>query len=88
MDVYVTIDRLVLDGLTLAPGDREVLGAALEAELTRLLSAGGLDAAWSAGAATPRISLAAPALAGSPAIMGTSIAQTVYGSLGPAGGER
>jgi hypothetical protein len=88
LDIRVTIDRLVLEGVTLAPGGREALGAALEAELGRLLAVGGLAEAWQAGAAVPRLTAGPVSLAGSPADLGAGIARAVYDGLGPAGGAR
>jgi hypothetical protein len=41
MNLTVHIERLVLDGVAVAPADRPLLQAALEAELGRLLAAGG-----------------------------------------------
>ena len=88
MDIRVRIDRLVLEDVTLPLGGRTALGAALEAELGRLLAEGGLAKAWQAGAAVPRLAARPVLLASSPAKLGTGIARTVYGGLGPAGGNR
>jgi hypothetical protein len=88
LDIHVRIDRLVLEGVTLPPGGGVALGAALEAELGRLLAVDGLAEAWQAGAAVPRLAAASVSLAGGPADLGVGIARSVYGGLGPAGGER
>ena len=53
MDIHVRIDRLVLEGVTLPAGGGAAVGAALEAELGRLLAEGGLGEAWQAGDAMP-----------------------------------
>ena len=53
MDIHLHIDRVVLEDVTLPPGGRAALGTALEAELGRLLAAGGLAEGWQAGAALP-----------------------------------
>ena len=84
MNVNLHIERLVLDGVEIAPGRQRVLQAAVEAELTRLLTEGGVDAAIAAGGATPR-------LAGNPIQLqlvnttwelGKRIASAVYGGIG------
>ncbi len=81
-DLSLTIDRLILEGLPLAPGEERLLRAALETELARLLAEGGLPAAWQAGGAVP--SLSAPALdaIGGTAELGRAVARSVYSSLG------
>ena len=84
MDIHLRIDRLVLEGVTLPPGGRAALGAALEAELGRLLAAGGLAEGWQAGAAMPRLAAGPVSLAGNPENLGTGIARAVYSGLGPA----
>lgn len=43
MNVRLHIERLVLDGIPVAPDQRPHLQAAIEQELTRLLSAGGSE---------------------------------------------
>lgn len=43
MNINLHIERLVLDGISLPPGDRPLLQAAMEAELTRLLASSGLS---------------------------------------------
>ena len=84
MDIHVRIDRLVLDGVTLPAGGGAAVGAALEAELGRLLAEGGLAEAWQASAAVPRLAAGPVSLAGSPENLGAGIARAVYGGLGPA----
>ena len=51
MNIEVHIERLVLDGLAVEWRDRPQLQAAVEAELTRLLSAGELRSEFLSGAA-------------------------------------
>ena len=55
MRVVVHIERLVLEGLDLSPRQRLQLGAALSAELSRLIEAGGLHGELRAGLAMPRL---------------------------------
>lgn len=47
------IEELVLDGFP--PGDRHRIGAALERELTRLLTERGAPAGWAGGGEVPRL---------------------------------
>jgi hypothetical protein len=84
MNVVVHIDRLVLDGVALEPGQQHLLQAAVQAELARLLAAGALAPELAAGMAVPRVAgapLALPAGAQS-AAAGRSIAASVYGAIG------
>ena len=84
MNITVQIEQLIVEGLDLPQRQRGVLQAALEAELGRLLAQGGLNNSLAHGGAMPR--LTAPAIQHStnadPTVLGTSIAQAVYGSIG------
>jgi hypothetical protein len=86
MIVHLHIERLVLDSLMLAPGQQRLLQLAVQAELTRLLGAGGLRPELMEGAAAA--SLAGPALtlsSGSGTLeAGGKIAASVYASVGKA----
>ena len=84
MHITVRIERLVLDGLPIAPGQASLVQAAVEAELGRLLAAGALDARLLAGGAQPVLAADAFQLsgAGDPAALGAQIAQAVYGTIG------
>jgi len=84
MHITMKIERLVLDGLPIAPGQAALVQAAVEAELGRLLAAGALDARLLAGGALPALAADAIQLsgAGDPATLGTQIAQAVYGTIG------
>jgi hypothetical protein len=84
MNINLHIERLVLDGVNIAPGQRHLLQASVEAELTRLLTDGGLSAGLAQGAAVPRLSTGGIQLAGgnNPARIGRQIAQSVYGGIG------
>jgi hypothetical protein len=85
MHINLHIDRVVLEGFDLGPQQRARLGAAIEAELARLLAAGGLAQGLAAGGALPSIRAGAFQLApdGDPQRMGAQIAQSVYGGIGP-----
>lgn len=84
MNLSVHIERLVLEGVALGPGQQHPLQAAIQAELTRLITTGGLAAELAAGLALPRVS--APALTlpadGDGAALGCKIAASVYGGIG------
>jgi hypothetical protein len=87
MNIRVNIERLVLDGFTLAVGQRAQLQAALETELGRLLARGGISPEARSGGAVP--SLRAPSIQvsrdGSPSRLGKQIARAVYGGIGESG---
>jgi hypothetical protein len=83
-EISVNIDRLILDGIDLAPEQHGAFRAALAAELSRLLGEGGLDGGLAAGGAyyaarAGEIKLAEPA---SPAALGAQVARSVYGGIG------
>jgi hypothetical protein len=81
VNINLQIERLVLEGVTLPPGGERILRTALEAELTRLLRAGGVAPGLRSGGAVP--SVAAPPISadGDPATLGRSVAQSVYGGM-------
>jgi len=84
MSIRLHIERLVLDGLPVTAADAPRVKAALEAELTRLLAAGGLRADLAAGGAVP--SVQAPPISSARGVsstqLGTRIAQAVHGGIG------
>ena len=84
MNIMVQIEQLMFDGFDLPQRQRGALQAALEAELGRLLAQGEIGTHLAQGGAVPR--LAAPAIQlptnTDPTVLGTSIAQAVYGSIG------
>ncbi len=81
MNVNLHIERLVLDGITLSAKERVVLGTAVSAELTRLISEGGLPTGLPASGVVPSIPAGAIQLGSdhNPARLGQQIAQAVYG---------
>lgn len=83
MNINLQIERLVLDGLDIAPEQRPVLQAAVEGELSRLLTERGLSPDLSQGVAVPRLSASAMQLTStsSPTELGQQIAQSVYGGI-------
>jgi hypothetical protein len=85
MTIVLTIDRLVIDGLPATAADGARIGAAIESELTRLLTVDGLPKA--AGGAVPDLPpsrIEWPREIGA-ADAGARIAQAVHGTI--AGGS-
>jgi len=82
LDIY--IERLIVDGVDLGPGDGERLKAAVEAELSRLLSHGELAQDLKSGGAFPSIRAGSRPVSGegNPARLGKQIAQSVYQGIG------
>ena len=84
MNIYLHIEELVLDGLPVGRQQGPLVQAAVEAELGRLLAAGGLVPELSVGGAVPRLAAGPLSLAphATPAQLGTGIASAVYGGIG------
>jgi|EndMetStandDraft_8_1072994.scaffolds.fasta_scaffold44941_4 hypothetical protein len=84
MRIDLHIERLVLDGLTVTAADSPRVRAAVEAELARLLAAGGVNREFAAGGAMPRLNAPQVTLAARPRpdAIGRAIAQSVNASLG------
>ena len=84
MNVNLNIERLVLEGFALRPGEHLVVRAAAEAELSRLLSEGGVSPALMSGGAAPRLAADDIQLTGgeSPRQVGREIARALYGGIG------
>lgn len=83
MNIRLHIERLVLDGVNIAPGQYHVLQASVETELIRLLTDGGLSPSLAQGAALPRMSTDDIQLTNNnPAQIGQHIAHSVYGGIG------
>lgn len=82
--VHLHIERLVLEGLPVRHHQGTFVQAAIETELTRLLSEGNLSAL--SGGAVPHLPVASIQLAhdNKPSSMGRQIAQALYGSLASA----
>ncbi|HEV3166193.1 MAG TPA: hypothetical protein VGZ22_19365 [Isosphaeraceae bacterium] len=87
MSIHIHIEKLVLEGLPLGPGQEAQVGAAVRSELARLLAEGGLSRELTARRDVP--ALAAKLLAvppppsARPVQWGQSIARSVYGGLEP-----
>jgi len=82
-NIHLHIERLVLRGLDLAPGQRQGLQSGIEAELTRLLAHGGLSPGLVPG---DKPSVTAKSIQWSSghdaAQLGQKIARSVYGGIG------
>jgi hypothetical protein len=84
MNINLHIERLVLDGLDIGPGQADRVKAATEAELSRLLSEGGLASSFQVTSAVPNVR-ADPIQVSSdtkPASLGRRISRAVYGGIG------
>jgi len=83
MNIRLHIDRLVLEGLPVTRSQGPLVQAAVEAELSRLMSEGGLAQELASGGAVPSVPADGINLAGgSPANIGRQIARAVYGGIG------
>jgi hypothetical protein len=83
MNINVSIERLVLDGLPVSSAQASLLGAAVETELARLLATGGLKMGLQFGGAWPSVPVSVIQLTASkPAQLGQQIAHAVYGGIG------
>ena len=84
MNINLHIERLVLDGLQLERGQGPHIQAAIEAELTRLLTEQGLAGTLQNGARLPSLPGAPMQFTpgSSPAQLGAQIAHSVYTGIG------
>ena len=84
MNIDLHIERLVLDGLNVGPGQGALVKAAVEAELSRLLTEGGLAPGLQSGTALPNIRANPMRISGdtNPSSLGQEIARSVYGGIG------
>lgn len=84
MNINLHIERLVLDGLNLGPGQGVRVKQAVEAELARLLLESGLADNLQSGGALPDVR-AHPMPIGEnadPSSLGKAIGRAVYGGIG------
>ena len=84
MKINLHIERLVLEGLPLSRAQGPLVKRAVEAELARLLGAGGVAHDLRSAATIPRAAGAPMQYASeaSPRQLGTQIAQSVHAGLG------
>ncbi len=83
MDINLHIERLVLEGVDIASGQKDLLQASVTNELTRLFTSGGLASNIVGGASlkgvpTNNIQVSDK----TPQSLGQQIAQSVYGGIG------
>jgi hypothetical protein len=83
VDIRVHIERLVIEGMPVSPGERPLIQAALEAELADRLAAGSLEPAMLAGSAIPRLAAGTIHLPPQPeaAALGRQIAGAIHTGL-------
>ena len=84
MNINLHIDRLVLDGLPIDRQQGSLVKAAVEAELSRLLTANGLANGLMTGGAMPSAPAPGIQMSGdtSPTRLGQQIGRAVYGGIG------
>lgn len=84
MNIELNIERLVLDGLAATPRERAQIRAAVETELSRLLSEGGLARELAGGVALPALAAGHVQVGGDldPRHLGEQIARAVYEGIG------
>ena len=84
MNVNVTIERLILDGIRIGPGEGALLKAAVEGELSRLLRSGSLASSLQSGGSLPSVRAESIQMSaeGHPSRLGKQIARSVYGGIG------
>jgi hypothetical protein len=81
--IKVHIERLVLEGLPVERRHGPEVQAAVEAELSRLMSEGGLAPELASGGAVPLVRAdGIRSIGGNPAQIGRQIAKAVYGGMG------
>lgn len=87
MNIELHIERLILDGLTVEPGQRAEVQAAVEAELTRLLATGELNPELLSGGAVRSLGAGEIQVTNqtSAAQLGNHIAQAVHSGIGTEG---
>jgi hypothetical protein len=82
MKINLHIERLVLEGAAIEPGQSHLLQASVASELTRLVAAGGFSPKLVRGAELQDVSGDRIAEAGNnPTQLGQQIAQSVYGRI-------
>lgn len=86
--IEVYIERLLLDGLPLDRVHAKAVHAAVEQELTRLLTQGGLPRELQTSRAVPAMRSPEIPLENKPVSMGTRIASAVHSAISADGGRR
>ena len=83
-NIQLHIDRLILDGLPIDRAQAPAVQAAVEAELSRLLTEHGVSAEFQTGGALPHLRANAIQISSNhnATQLGQQIAQSVYGGMG------
>jgi hypothetical protein len=86
VNIKLHIERLILEDMPLTGAQGSHVKAAVETELTRLLTTDGLSHELQTGGAVPRLPTRSMRLTHNltPARVGKQIAQSVYGGIGKA----
>jgi hypothetical protein len=84
MDIRVHIERLILDGLPITHSQGALVQAAVETELARLLTEGGIASSLQSGGALPGVRAGAMQQTSNagPTQLGQQIARAVYQGIG------
>lgn len=84
MKINLHIERLILDGLPISPDQKHLVQASVEAELSRMLSEGGLAQELASGGAVPSVPGGSIKLApgAKPNQIGAQVARAVYKGMG------
>jgi len=88
MNINLHIDRLVLDGMNIPPGQHDLLKTSVQAELSRLLAKDGVSPSLANGTAVPAVSVrsiqmgSGKGLGNETTQLGRQIARSVYGGIG------
>jgi len=84
MNVNLHIEQLILDGIDLPAHQREALAAAVQGELTRLITLGGISPGLQQGGALAQVAGDRLRLSAgqSPELIGEQIARSVYEGIG------
>jgi hypothetical protein len=83
MSIKLHIERLILEGLPVSHAQGPALSAALERELARLLTNGGLESSLQSGGAWRSVPVRPFQLtAGQPPQLGRQIARAIYQGIG------
>jgi hypothetical protein len=83
MSIRIHIERLILDGLPVQPRDGALFQAAVEAELSRLVTLSGIPSDFQTGGNQARIDAPALQLMSSPdaKVLGAQVGEGIYGAF-------
>jgi hypothetical protein len=82
MKINLQIEKIILEDIHLSPSQRRQLQAALEAELSRLVTENGLPPHFQSGVAIPSLPVNLSSSSNTnPTQMGQQIAQSIYGGF-------